>query len=88
MSKNKRPETISDIIQRGRQSNTYSGLCTSDRLKYLTIYVNKNKELNNSQHEAVLGMTDEEFFKQSSVTGDDLDREDWEKWQEKLQRKL
>ena len=76
MSKNKKPETISDIIQRGRQSNTYSGLCTSDRLKYLTIYVNKNKELNNSQHEAVLGMTDEEFFKQSSVTGDDLDRED------------
>jgi hypothetical protein len=76
MSKNKKLETISDIIQRGRQSNTYSGLCTSDRLRYLTIYVNKNKQLNNNQHEAVLGMTDEEFFKQSSVTGHDFDSED------------
>ena len=70
MSKDKKPTTISHIIHQGRQSNTYDELSPSDRIKYLTIYVNKNKELNNSQHEAVLGMTDEEFFKQSSVTGE------------------
>tara|TARA_R100001129_G_scaffold163565_1_gene129223 strand:- start:459 stop:674 length:216 start_codon:yes stop_codon:yes gene_type:complete len=71
MSKNKKPTTIRDIIQQGRQSNTYDELSPSDRIKYLTIYVNKNKDLNKSQHEAVLGMTDEEFFKQKSneVTG-------------------
>ena len=76
MSKNKKPTTIRDIIQQGRQSNTYDELSPSDRIKYLTIYVNKNKDLNKSQHEAVLGMTDEEFFKQSSVTGHDFDSED------------
>ena len=70
MSKDKKPTTISDIIHQGRQSNTYDELSPSHRIKYLTIYVNKNKELNNSQHEAVLGMTDEEFFKQSSITGE------------------
>ena len=85
MNKREKPETISDIIQRGRQSNTYSGLCTSDRLRYLTIYVNKNKQLNNNQHEAVLGMSDEEFFKQSSVTGHDFDSED--KWERKETQK-
>ena len=71
MSKNKKPTTIRDIIQQGRQSNTYDELSPSDRIKYLTIYVNKNKDLNKSQHEAVLGMTDEEFFKEKSdeVTG-------------------
>jgi hypothetical protein len=76
MNDNKKPTTINDIIQQGRQSNTYNELSPSDRIKYLTIYVNKNKELNRSQHEAVLGMTDKEFFKQSSVTGDDFDSED------------
>ena len=76
MSKNKKPTTIRDIIQQGRQSNTYDELSPSDRIKYLAIYVNKNKDLNKSQHEAVLGMTDEEFFKQSSVTGHDFDSED------------
>jgi len=70
MSNNKKLTTINDIIQQGRQSSTYDELSPSDRIKYLTIYVNKNKELNNSQHEAVLGMTDEEFFKQKpEVTG-------------------
>ena len=66
MRENKKPTTIRDIIQQGRQSNTYDELSPSDRIKYLTIYVNKNKDLNKSQHEAVLGMTDEEFFKQKS----------------------
>ena len=66
MRENKKPTTIRDIIQQGRQSNTYDELSPSDRIKYLTIYVNKNKDLNKSQHEAVLGMTDEEFFTQGS----------------------
>jgi len=64
MSNNKKLTTINDIIYQGRQPNTYNELSPSDRIKYLTIYVNKNKQLNNSQHEAVLKMTDEEFFKQ------------------------
>lgn len=67
MSKNKEFTTIKDIIQENKkyntkEYNTYDSLNLSDRIKYLTIYVNKNKILNYNQHEAVLKMTDEEFF--------------------------
>ncbi|QDP55841.1 MAG: hypothetical protein Tp1100SUR639781_54 [Prokaryotic dsDNA virus sp.] len=76
MSEEKKPTTISDIIERGRNSNTYDSLHPKDRITYLTIYVDKNKQLNLNQHEAVLGMTDEEFFKKGLGTGYDLDSEE------------
>ena len=53
------PTTLNDIIK----PSMYDSLSPSDRIKFLTIYVQQNKNLNNNQHEAVLKMTEEEFKK-------------------------
>ena len=53
------PTTLNDIIK----PSMYDSLSPSDRIKFLTIYVQQNKNLNNNQHKAVLKMTEEEFKK-------------------------
>ena len=58
----KKPTTLSDIINPKRDSSVYDSLNTEERLKYLTIYVQQNKNLNHTQHQAVIEMTDKEFL--------------------------
>ena len=53
------PTTLNDIIK----PSMYDSLSPSDRIKFLTIYVQQNKQTNHTQHEAVLKMTEEEFKK-------------------------
>mgnify|MGYP003134148495 FL=1 len=55
----KKPKTISDIIK----PDLYTSLCPEDKFRFLMLYVQQNKNLNNNQHEAVLKMTEEEFKK-------------------------
>lgn len=55
----KKPKTINDIIK----PDLYSSLSPQDKFRFLMLYVQQNKNLNNSQHEAVLKMTEEEFKK-------------------------
>lgn len=55
----KKPKTINDIIK----PDLYSSLNPQDKFRFLMLYVQQNKNLNNSQHEAVLKMTEEEFKK-------------------------
>ena len=59
----KKPETLNDVIH----PDLYSSLCPEDKFRFLMLYVQQNKDLNNNQHEAVLKMTEEEFnqFKDS-----------------------
>ena len=53
------PETLNDVIK----PDLYSSLNPQDKFRFLMLYVQQNKNLNNSQHEAVLKMTEEEFKK-------------------------
>tara|TARA_R110002073_G_scaffold1209_1_gene8672 strand:+ start:1677 stop:1868 length:192 start_codon:yes stop_codon:yes gene_type:complete len=51
------PTTLNDIIK----PSVYDSLSPSDRIKFLTIYVQQNKRTNLTQHEVILQMTEEEF---------------------------
>jgi|TARA_R110000824_G_scaffold346099_1_gene532829 hypothetical protein len=51
------PTTLNDIIK----PSLYDSLSPSDRIKFLTIYVQENKQTNRTQHEVILKMTEEEF---------------------------
>ena len=53
------PTTLNDIIK----PSVYDSLSPSDRIKFLTIYVQQNKRTNLTQHEVILQMTEEEFKK-------------------------
>ena len=59
------PTTLNDIIK----PSVYDSLSPSDRIKFLTIYVQQNKRTNLTQHEVILQMTEEEFKK--------LERGEW-----------
>jgi len=53
------PETLNDVIK----PDLYSSLNPQDKFRFLMLYVQQNKNLNNNQHEAVLKITEEEFKK-------------------------
>jgi hypothetical protein len=53
------PETLNDVIK----PDLYSSLNPQDKFRFLMLYVQQNKNLNDNQHEAVLKMTEEEFKK-------------------------
>lgn len=53
------PTTLNDIIK----PSMYDSLSPSDKFRFLMLYIQQNKNLNNNQHEAVLKMTEEEFKK-------------------------
>tara|TARA_R100001086_G_C11821499_1_gene254197 strand:- start:262 stop:453 length:192 start_codon:yes stop_codon:yes gene_type:complete len=53
------PKTLNDVIK----PDLYSSLSPEDKFRFLMLYVQQNKNLNNNQHEAVLKMTEEEFKK-------------------------
>jgi len=53
------PTSLNDIIK----PDLYSSLSPEDKFKFLMLYAQQNKNLNNNQHEAVLKMTEEAFKK-------------------------
>jgi hypothetical protein len=53
------PETLNDVIK----PDLYSSLNPQDKFRFLMLYVQQNKNLNDNQHKAVLKMTEEEFKK-------------------------
>jgi len=53
------PETLNDVIK----PDLYSSLNPQDKFRFLMLYVQQNKNLNDNQYEAVLKMTEEEFKK-------------------------
>jgi len=53
------PETLNDVIK----PDLYSSLNPQDKFRFLMLYVQQNKNLNDNQHKAVLKITEEEFKK-------------------------
>jgi len=61
MSDSKKPTTLNDVINQGRETKVYDRLNVEERLKYLIIYVQESKKLHRHNHEEIISRTDKEF---------------------------
>ena len=57
-TKMKIPTSLKDIIK----PNLYDSLSPMDKLKFLQIYVQQNKQTSRTQHEEILKLTEKEFL--------------------------
>jgi len=59
---NKKPTTLNDVINQGRETSVYNQLNVEERLRYLMIYVQESKKLHPHNHQAIIESTDEKFL--------------------------
>mgnify|MGYP003664289603 FL=1 len=57
----KKPTTLNDVINQGRETKVYDRLNVEERLRYLMIYVQESKKLHPHNHKEIILRTDKEF---------------------------